>query len=82
LPPREAIGRSTSGRAASQAAMITTSETAKIQKPAHDPSSREANMWFRLRSAPVAKTSVTCTMMNSTKYSITGKWIARASWTG
>ena len=42
-----------------QATIMTTSETAKIQKPTQLSSSRLAYMWFRLRSAPVVRTRVT-----------------------
>ena len=44
-----------------------TSEPTKIQNPTQLTASCHAYMWLRLRSAPVANTSVTCTMMNATK---------------
>lgn len=82
LPNRRAIGASTRGRAATHPATITSIEAAKIQNPTQLTASCAAYMWLRLRRAPVAKTRATCTMMNATKYSITGKWTLRAHSTG
>jgi len=79
------MGASTNGRAAIQAPTISTSDAKKIQNPvqfsANAVGSVEpwaAYMWLRFRNAPVEKTSVTCTTMNSTKKIIVGKCTARA----
>src|SRR5690606_23538086 len=89
VPKSLAIGASVRGRAATQAAAITTSDAANIQNPVQlsanaTPSTEPcaAYMWLRFRSAPVASTSATWMKMNTTKYSITGKWMRRAHSTG
>src|SRR5690606_6100268 len=79
VPVSAATGRSSRGRAATQAAIITASDAAKMTKPTHDTSSFSAYMLLRFRSTPVVATRVTCTIVKSTKYSITGKCTARAN---
>src|ERR1700712_2369341 len=59
FPKTRAIGASPMGRGAIQAPTITTSDTTKMKKPIQLIASCDAYMWLRLRSAPVAKTSVT-----------------------
>lgn len=72
--------RNVNGVAATQPMVVTTIAAAKHQKPSQLSSSRAANMWLKLRSAPVVNTIVTCTTMKSRKYTRIRKCSERASW--